>query len=89
MAQTDSRLKTVFIGAFLWAVVLGIVGLYLHFAAEQRQAQRETIYLKARALAAKEQRQRFNEYKKRREERILNRQYDQGRVVRPRTSPKK
>lgn len=81
MEKTDSRLKTICIGVCLWLIVLGIVGLYLYFDAGYRQARRESIYIKARALAAQQQRQRFNEYRRKREAQRLNTQYNQGRVV--------
>ncbi len=81
MANIDSKLKNIFIGSVLWLCVIAFVVAWMHFAAEHRQAQREVIYLKARQMAAEEQRQRVQEYQKRLQEQRLRARYQQGRVV--------
>lgn len=80
MATINRVLQRVLAWALLLCVVLGLVIGYLHFAAEYRQAQREVIYLKARQLAAEQQQQRVQAYKKRLAEQRLQQQYRQGRV---------
>ena len=47
MANIDKKLKTIAVGAFLWLLVIVYILTYLHFAAENKQAQRELEYLSA------------------------------------------
>ncbi len=81
MSKVDSRLKTVFSVAVTWIIIISAVMVYLHFAAQHRQAQRELIYIKATQQAAQERRERQREYEKRRKEAQLRREYNQGQVV--------
>lgn len=81
MANVNSKLKTIFIGSLLWVGIICYVIVYLHFSAENRQAQRELIYLKAVQRAAVEKRQRVQEYEKRRRQKELQRQLLRGQVV--------
>ena len=47
MANIDKKLKIIAVGAFLWLLVIVYILTYLHFSAENKQAQRELEYLKA------------------------------------------
>lgn len=87
MANVDNKLKNIFIGAVLWLTLICFVVVWMHFAAENRQARRELIYIKAQQQAAAEKRQRLLEYEKRLKEQQLRRQYNQGRVVDISTPP--
>ncbi|MBR3632566.1 MAG: hypothetical protein IKN49_05875 [Elusimicrobiaceae bacterium] len=81
MAKIDMVLKKVFNVTVL--VCLFITGLLLsvYFAYQQRQAERELIYLKARELVKQEQQDRLRDYQKRLQQRRLTQEYNKGRVV--------
>jgi len=81
MSKVDNRLKTVFTVAVTWIILISVAMVYLHFAAQHRQAQRELIYIKATQEAAQQRRERQLEYEKRRREAQLRREYNQGQVV--------
>ena len=71
---------------FFWWAVLIVAGVccivvYLHLAAQHRQAKRELIYIKARQQAAEMKQQRRLQYQKRLREKELRRQYNQGVIV--------
>ena len=81
MSNVDSRLKTVFSVALTWIIIILLVMVYLHFAAQHRQSQRELIYQKAVQQSVQEKHKRQQEYEKRRREAQLRREYNQGKVV--------
>ena len=81
MSNVDSRLKKIFTVAVTWSVLIVCVMVYLHFAAQHRQAQRELIYQKAVQQSVQEKHKRQQEYEKRRREAQLRREYNQGKVV--------
>lgn len=87
MAKIDIVLKRMFAWAVLISVLMAFVVGYLYFAAQQRQAEREIIYLKARQMAAQQQRERAQAYQKRLQEQRLRQQFNQGRVVRRLPAP--
>ncbi len=81
MAKIDMTLKRIFAWAVLISILLVGVVCYLHFASQQRQAEREVIYIKARAMVAQQQRERTQQWEKRRREQAMQREYSKGRVV--------
>lgn len=81
MANVDSRLKTLFVGGVMWVILLALVGAWIYFAAQHRQARRELIFVKAQQQAQAEHRQRLVDYQKKLKERQLRREYNRRRVV--------
>lgn len=78
---SENMTKIFIIRAFIAIFAVFCIVMYLHFAAEYRQANRELIYMKARQQVAAEKRQRLLEYQKRLKEQELRRQFNRGRVV--------
>ena len=81
MAQKNMSFGQIVTWAVLTCVLVAGVVLYIHLGMQQRQLEREIIYLKARSLAAQEQRQQMLEYRKRFEQQRLRQRYNNGGVV--------
>ena len=78
----DLSLKKIFVAALLVVAAVASVVVYIHLLTEQRQAEREIIYIRARQMAAEQQRARTLQYQKRLQENRLNREFRQsGKVV--------
>ena len=80
MAKQYSLKDIVLMGLTL-IIIAGGVTAYAHFSLAQRQAQREIIYLRARQMAAEQQRQQMRAYQKKLIEKRMTQQFQRGRVV--------
>ena len=78
---TQYSLKDIVLMGLSLIIVAGAITAYAHFSLAQRQAQREIIYLRARQMAAEQQRQRVRAYQKKLMEKRMTQQFQQGRVV--------
>lgn len=75
-------LKDIVLMSLTLIVIASAITFYVHLSLVQRQAEREIIYIRARAMAAEQQRARTLEYQKKLEENRLNREFRQsGKVV--------
>ena len=75
------RIEQIIVGAVLLGMIIVPIAVYVHFDMQRRQAERELIYRKARALAAEEQHQQLLRYQKRFEQQRRRQQYNSGGVV--------
>lgn len=74
-------LKDILLMGLTLVIIATAITFYVHFSLEQRQTQREIIYLRARQLAAEQQQERVRAYQKRLQEKRLTQEYSRGRVV--------
>lgn len=81
MANIDKKLKTIAVGAFLWLLVIVYILTYLHFAAENKQAQRELEYLKAHQRVAQQRLERHQQWERTMQQQRLEREFNQGRII--------
>lgn len=81
MANIDKKLKTIAVGAFLWLLVIVYILTYLHFSAENKQAQRELEYLKAHQRVAQQRLERHQQWERTLQQQRLEREFSQGRVI--------
>lgn len=81
MANIDKKLKIIAVGAFLWLLVIVYILTYLHFSAENKQAQRELEYLKAHQRVAQQRLERHQQWERTLQQQRLEREFSQGRVI--------
>lgn len=81
MANIDKKLKTIAVGAFLWLLVIVYILTYLHFSAENKQAQRELEYLKAHQRVAQQRLERHQQWERTMQQQRLEREFNQGRII--------
>lgn len=81
MTKLDTKMRRLVWGALLWIGVICFILFWMHCYFDYREARREMIYKKARALAEQEQRQRARNYQLRMEQDRLNKEYNQGHVI--------
>ena len=81
MANIDKKLKTIAVGAFLWLLVIVYILTNLHFAAENKQAQRELEYLKAHQRVAQQRLERHQQWERTMQQQRLEREFNQGRII--------
>ncbi len=81
MANIDKKLKTIAVGAFLWLLVIVYILTYLHFSAENKQAQRELEYLKAHQRVAQQRLERHQQWERTLQQQRLEREFSQGRII--------
>lgn len=81
MANIDKKLKTIAVGAFLWLLVIVYILTYLHFSAENKQAQRELEYLKAHQRVAQQRLERHQQWERTMQQQRLEQEFNQGRII--------
>lgn len=81
MANIDRKLKKFCIAGLFLLFVLSYIILYLHFAAEHKQAQRELEYLKAHQRVAQQRLERHQQWERTLQQQRLEREFNQGRVI--------
>lgn len=80
MAKIDQKLKRILVWSILITFVLVCVVSGIGCMIYQRQMERELIYIKAREMAAEQQRERALNWQRRRREQQLKQEYQQGDV---------
>lgn len=81
MANIDKKLKIIAVGAFLWLLVIVYILTYLHFSAENKQAQRELEYLKAHQRVAQQRLERHQQWERTMQQQRLEQEFNQGRII--------
>lgn len=81
MVDIDKVMNTLWMKVVL--VVLFVCGiiLYLHFAAEHKQAQRELEYLKAHQRVAQQRLERHQQWERTMQQQRLEREFNHGRII--------
>lgn len=81
MFSINKVMNTLWMKVLLTVFFVCCIILYLHFSAENKQAQRELEYLKAHQRVAQQRLERHQQWERTLQQQRLEREFSQGRVI--------